>query len=128
MSTLIPMRSAETAAAQLREALHHLPALVAEPDLYDPALLRAAAEDGSLRAVVRLLAEAADCVRWANLATLRATQTPGELRAAGFSLTERRAIDPLRERLAAALNHTHRGALILDDADRVTRVSLGLIA
>lgn len=123
MSTLIPMISAETAAAQLRDALQLMPELAAEPDPYTPRLLRRAVDDGSLAAVVRLLADAAESVRWTNLAALRATQTPGELRAAGWSLAERRAVDPLRDRLGAALSHTYKAAQLLDDADRVTRAS-----
>lgn len=125
MSTLIPMSTAETAAAQLRDALRFMPALcVADPDPYTPKLLRGAVEDGSLATVVRLLADVAEALRWANLAALRATQTPGELRAGGWSLAERRAVDPLRDRLGMALSHTYKAAQLLDDADRVSRAAL----
>lgn len=129
MSTLIPMCSAEAVAGQLRDALQLMPDLAGDPDPYTPALLRGAMEDGSLRAVVALLADASESVRWTNLAALRATQTPGVLRAAGWSLSERRAVDPLRNHLGAALTHSFRAAMLLDDAARsLARQSIALIA
>lgn len=118
MSTLIPMCSAEATSAQLRDALQLMPDLCGDPDPYTPALLRGAMEDGSLTAVVSLLADVSMSASWVNLAALRATLTPGALRAAGWSLAERRAVDPLRDRLSAALPHTYRAAMILDDAAR----------
>lgn len=117
MSILIPICSAQAASAQLRDALRHMPDLT-EPDPYTPALLRGAIEDGSLGAVVSLIAHVSDSLRWLNLAALHSTQTSGALRAAGWSLEARRAVAAVRDPLRAAVAHTYTASMILDDAHR----------
>lgn len=106
-----------TVTTRLHEALQLLPDLPSAdsaPDLYTPELLRQ--EPAEFAALIGVLAASADMLRWGALAAHHATLTSAALRAAGWPLTDRRAINPVRTHLYEALEPTYRAALSLSGA------------
>lgn len=119
---LIPALEAITRATQLREAIHLFPLpptrrRTEDDDARDPYRTALRDETGSLAGLLGTLAITAATMHQGAQIAHHAMRRSSELRMRGWSLEERRAVDPIRANLAAALRDLDRATTALVRAE-----------
>lgn len=120
---LVPAVATLAPAEQLREAINLFPQPPVSSDYadpYSPALLRD--ETGALAGLIGVLAKTTNSMRWGTLVAHHAMRTRSELRANGWPLVDRDAVNPVRDHLERAVAQLSRASAELAEADRYARL------
>lgn len=118
----VPAIATIAPAAQLREMINMFPnppVHDGDTDPYSAAVLRD--ETGALAALVSTLSSTAESIYWGTLVAHHAMRTPAELRAHGWTVEDRHAVNPIRTSLNRALRDLGHATDALEESERHAR-------